>query len=115
MKQRLSVRAIINQGGKALVLKRANGRPTILDKFELPGGKLAYNEQPEDALRRYLHDEPGDCLGADLQISDDERGLEAPLPDSAPKTPSMDCVRPAFYQVIFAFATAAIALDTLPS
>jgi len=59
MKQRLSVRAIINEGGKALVLKRANGRPTILNKFELPGGKLAYNEQPEDALRRFLHDDAG--------------------------------------------------------
>ena len=59
MKQRLSVRAIINEDGKALLLKRNNGRPTILGKFELPGGKLAYGEQPEDALRRYLHDDAG--------------------------------------------------------
>ena len=59
MKQRLSVRAIINDNGKALVLQRANGRPSILGKYELPGGKLAYNEQPEDALRRYLHDDAG--------------------------------------------------------
>lgn len=59
MKQRLSVRAIINEDGKALLLKRSNGRPTILGKYELPGGKLAYGEQPEDALRRYLHDDAG--------------------------------------------------------
>jgi mutator protein MutT len=59
MKQRLSVRAIINEDGKALLLKRNNGRPTILGKFELPGGKIAYGEQPEDALRRYLHDDAG--------------------------------------------------------
>lgn len=59
MKQRLSVRAIINEGGKALLLKRNNGRPSILGKYELPGGKLAYGEQPEDALRRYLHDDAG--------------------------------------------------------
>ena len=59
MKQRLSIRAIINDGGKALVFKRANGRPTILGKYELPGGKIGYNEQPEDALRRYLHDDAG--------------------------------------------------------
>lgn len=59
MKQRLSVRAIINQDNRVLVLKRANGRPSILGKFELPGGKLGYNEQPEDALRRYLHDDAG--------------------------------------------------------
>jgi mutator protein MutT len=59
MKQRLSVRAIINEDGKALLLKRNNGRPSILGKFELPGGKLSYGEQPEDALRRYLHDDAG--------------------------------------------------------
>lgn len=59
MKQRLSVRAIINEDGKALLLKRSSGRPTILGKYELPGGKLAYGEQPEDALRRYLHDDSG--------------------------------------------------------
>ncbi|MFZ1250397.1 MAG: reverse transcriptase-like protein [Candidatus Microsaccharimonas sp.] len=59
MKQRLSVRAIINEDGKALLLKRNNGRSSILGKFELPGGKLAYGEQPEDALRRYLHDDAG--------------------------------------------------------
>lgn len=59
MKQRLSVRAIINEDGKALLLRRNNGRETILGKYELPGGKLAYGEQPEDALRRYLHDDAG--------------------------------------------------------
>lgn len=59
MKQRLSVRAIINDNGKAFLLKRSTGRETILGKYELPGGKLAYGEQPEDALRRYLHDDAG--------------------------------------------------------
>jgi len=57
--QRLSVRAIIRKEGRTLLLRRANGRPTILGKYELPGGKLAYGEQPEDALRRYLHDDAG--------------------------------------------------------
>lgn len=59
MNQRISVRAIIRQGDKTLLLRRANGRPTILGQYELPGGKLAYGEQPEDALRRYLHDDAG--------------------------------------------------------
>ena len=59
MKQRLSVRAVIIEDGKALLLKRGNGRPSILGKYELPGGKLAYGEQPEDALRRYLHNDAG--------------------------------------------------------
>lgn len=82
MKQRLSVRAIINEGGKALVLRRANGRSTILNKFELPGGKLAYNEQPEDALRRYLHDDIGlhikstQLFDVVTYIDHDDRGIQ---------------------------------------
>jgi ribonuclease HI len=82
MKQRLSVRAIINQGGKALLLKRANGRETILGQYELPGGKLAYNEQPEDALRRYLHDDAGihiksaQLFDAVTYIDHDDRGMQ---------------------------------------
>lgn len=59
MNQRIAVRAIIRKDEKTLLLRRANGRPTILGKYELPGGTLAYGEQPEDALRRYLHDEAG--------------------------------------------------------
>ena len=59
MNQRISVRAIIQQDGKTLLLRRANGRPSILGKYELPGGKLSYGEQPEDSLRRYLHDDAG--------------------------------------------------------
>jgi ribonuclease HI/ADP-ribose pyrophosphatase YjhB (NUDIX family) len=82
MKQRLSVRAIINEVGKALVLRRANGRPSILDKYELPGGKLAYNEQPEDALRRYLHDDAGihiksaQLFDVVTYIDHDDRGIQ---------------------------------------
>ena len=59
MKQRISVRAIIKQNDRILLLRRANGRQTILGQYELPGGKLDYNEQPEDTLRRYLHDDAG--------------------------------------------------------
>jgi len=59
MIQKISVRAIIQLDGKTLMLRRANGRQTILGKYEIPGGKLAYGEQPEDALRRYVHDDAG--------------------------------------------------------
>lgn len=57
MNQRTAVRAIIRKDGKTLLLRRANGRPTILGKYELPGGKLEYGEQPEDALARNLLEE----------------------------------------------------------
>ena len=59
MNQRISVRAIINQDDKILLVRRSAGRESILGLYELPGGKLAYNEQPEDALRRYLHNDEG--------------------------------------------------------
>ncbi len=82
MKQRLSVRAIINEDGKALLLRRSNGRPSILGKYELPGGKLAYGEQPEDALRRYLHDDAGlhvkaaQLFDAVTYIDHDDRAIQ---------------------------------------
>ena len=59
MQQRISVRAIIRKDNKTLLLKRANGRDTILDKFELPGGKVHSGEQPDDAIRRYIKDDTG--------------------------------------------------------
>jgi mutator protein MutT len=57
MKQHTAVRAIIRRGEKTLLLRRANGRDSILGKYELPGGKLGYGEQPEEALARYLKDD----------------------------------------------------------
>jgi mutator protein MutT len=59
MNQRIAVRAIIRKDEKTLLLRRANGRPSILGKFELPGGQLEYGEQPEDALARYLKEDAG--------------------------------------------------------
>ncbi|MFZ2544486.1 MAG: reverse transcriptase-like protein [Candidatus Saccharimonadales bacterium] len=59
MNQRISVRAVIKQNDQSLLLRRATGRDSILGKYELPGGRLSYGEQPEDALRRYLHDDVG--------------------------------------------------------
>ncbi len=59
MKQLTSIRAIVRDDGKTLLLKRANGRPSILGKYELPGGSLEYGEQPEDALARYLLSDAG--------------------------------------------------------
>jgi ribonuclease HI len=54
MKQRVIVQAIIQDKDKTLFLRRSQGRPGIIGKFELPGGTLEDNEQPEDALRRHL-------------------------------------------------------------
>jgi ribonuclease HI/ADP-ribose pyrophosphatase YjhB (NUDIX family) len=54
MNQRIAARAIVQIDQKTLLLRRAKGRSSIMGKFELPGGKLEYGEQPEDALARYL-------------------------------------------------------------
>ena len=59
MQQRIAVRALITDSQKTLFVRRASGRPTILGKYELPGGKLEYGEQPEDALQRHLDAEVG--------------------------------------------------------
>lgn len=59
MNQRIAVRSIIRKDEKTLLLRRANGRPSILGKYELPGGKLEYGEQPEDALARHLKSDSG--------------------------------------------------------
>lgn len=59
MKQHVSTRAIIRKEGKTLLLRRANGREAILSKYELPGGKIEYSEQPEDALKRWIKDSTG--------------------------------------------------------
>ena len=69
MKQRISIRAIVRDGNKILLMKRATGRETILGKFEFPGGRIGYEEQPEDSLRRYLHDDAGIHIGT-LQLYD---------------------------------------------
>lgn len=59
MKQRTAVRALVRKNNQTLLMRRANGRESILGKFELPGGKIDYREQPEDALRRYLTKDAG--------------------------------------------------------
>ena len=59
MRQRTAVRALVRRGGQTLLLRRANGRDSILGKFELPGGRIDFGEQPEDSLRRFLQKDAG--------------------------------------------------------
>lgn len=59
MKQRVVVQALIEQDDKVLLLHRSQGRPGIVGKYELPGGTLDTTEQPEDGLRRHLHNDAG--------------------------------------------------------
>src|SRR5690349_638472 len=54
MKQKVSTRAIIKQDGKILLLRRKGGRPSIRGMYELPGGRVHMNQQPDDAIRHAL-------------------------------------------------------------
>lgn len=69
MKQRTAVRALIRKQDQTLLLRRANGRASILGKYELPGGKIGDYEQPEDALRRHVARDAGLAL-ASVQLFD---------------------------------------------
>lgn len=59
MKQHIATRALIRKDGKTLLLRRATGREDILTKYELPGGKVAYGEQPDDAIERCIKEATG--------------------------------------------------------
>lgn len=50
MKQKVVTKAIIKQDEKILLLRRRGGRPSIAGLYELPGGRVHINQQPEDAL-----------------------------------------------------------------
>lgn len=69
MNQRIAVRAIIREDEKLLLVRRSSGRPSILGKFELLGGKIEYGEQPEDALIRYVKND-ADLIVKTAQLFD---------------------------------------------
>jgi ribonuclease HI/ADP-ribose pyrophosphatase YjhB (NUDIX family) len=69
MKQRVVVQGIIQDNDKILLLRRSQGRPGIIGKYELPGGTLDENEQPDDGMRRHLKNALGITAQA-LQLHD---------------------------------------------
>ncbi len=69
MKQKVVTRGIIKQDGKVLLLRRKGGRPTIAGLYELPGGKIYINQQPEDSLERALNTHLG-VRAATIQLMD---------------------------------------------
>jgi len=51
--QRITTKAIIYRNDSVLLVQDNKG------KWEMPGGKIDFNEKPEDTLRRELHEELG--------------------------------------------------------
>lgn len=70
MIQRISVRIRVTSGDKTLLVRRADGRQSILGKFEIPGGKLGSGEQPDDAAKRYLASDLGVVGDVSLRLED---------------------------------------------
>lgn len=59
MSQRIEVRSLIKKDGRVLLLKRSHGREDLLGKYELPGGRVAEGEQPEEAIKRLIQETAG--------------------------------------------------------
>lgn len=59
MKQRIEVRALIRKDGRVLLLKRSSGSESAVGRFELPGGRVEHDEQPEEAVKRLIKESTG--------------------------------------------------------
>ena len=59
MKQRIRVVGIVSRGDDILLLKRAQGRAEVEPVWELPTGKIAFGEQPEEAMTRIMQENVG--------------------------------------------------------
>jgi ribonuclease HI len=59
MKQTLTVRAIIKEDQRVLLLRRAEGNPLYQGLYELPGGKVEFGEDPRAAIQREITEETG--------------------------------------------------------
>lgn len=59
MRQIITVRAIIKQDDKVLLLRRSGGNPKYERLFELPGGKVDFGEDPKATLQREVAEETG--------------------------------------------------------
>lgn len=69
MKQRIRVVAIIRNGDGVLVFKKRRGRSEAPVFWELPTGKIAFGEQPEEAMARTLEEYAG-LSAISLKIKD---------------------------------------------
>lgn len=59
MKQIITVRAVIKQNNKVLLLRRVGGNPQFANLYELPGGKVDFGEDPKGTLQRRVYEETG--------------------------------------------------------
>ena len=56
---RVALKAIIEQDGKILVIKRSANDDIDKSTWDIPGGKIDFGEKPEEALSREIMEETG--------------------------------------------------------
>ena len=66
MADKLAVVALIEEGGKILIVKKNDDGSFLGNKWHLPGGKVEGGETEKDALRREIQEE----LNIDIEILD---------------------------------------------
>lgn len=76
MKQIITVRAVIKQEDKILLLKRRGGVPDFEELFELPGGKVEFGQDPKAALQRKVAEQTG-LEVTTMQLSDVYSSLDS--------------------------------------
>lgn len=59
MKQKVYIHALIKKADSLLLLRRAQGRPEIMGKHEIPGGRLPFDQEPEYAIVDLLSQQIG--------------------------------------------------------
>lgn len=69
MKQVITVRAIIKNNDKVLLLRRSPDCALFAGFYELPGGKVEFGEDPKASLQREVEEETG-CEVEAIQLSD---------------------------------------------
>lgn len=57
-------------GDKTLIVRRVGGRKSLDGKYEMPGGRVADSEQPEDAARRFMAGDLGITEPMHLKLED---------------------------------------------
>lgn len=80
MKQTIVTKAIIKKDQKVLLLRRSTGNEAYVGKYELPGGKVDFGEDPKAALQREVAEEIG-CEIETLQLFDIHSLIDRNIPD----------------------------------
>jgi 8-oxo-dGTP diphosphatase len=54
-----ALKAIVVKNGKILILKRSSKEDCFQEMWDIPGGRINFGEEPEEALRREVKEETG--------------------------------------------------------